>query len=212
METRDSTRVVAIVGTYRHGGVIDTAVDEILDSARQAGAETQKFFLLHHQLLFCNNCRKCTQTPGEERGPCGKRDDLPAILDALDAADVIVLASPMNFGTVTAVMKVFIERLVCYAYWPWGADIPRKRKRHAGKRAILVESSAAPAFMARWFGDVGRCLKQAAQVLGAERFDRLTIGFASREPRPKLPASILRRAQALGRRHAHHHARPLAAS
>jgi NAD(P)H-dependent FMN reductase len=204
--------MVAIVGTYRRGGVIDTAVDEILESARQAGAETQKFLLIDHQLQFCNNCRKCTQKPGEERGACGKMDDLPAILDALDAADVIVLASPMNFGTVTAVMKVFIERLICYAYWPWGADIPRERKRHAGKRAIIVESSAAPAFMARWFGDVGRCLKQAARVLGADRFDRLAIGFASREPRSILPASILRRAQALGRRHAHHHAAAPAAA
>lgn len=35
-----------------------------------------------------------------------------------DSADALVLASRVNVGTVTAVMKRFSERLVACAYWP----------------------------------------------------------------------------------------------
>lgn len=34
----------------------------------------------------------------------------------------------MNFGSVTAIMKRFIERLTVYAYWPWGLDQYVKRR------------------------------------------------------------------------------------
>ena len=57
----------------------------------------------------------------------------------------MVLASPMNFWTVTALMKRFIERLICYSYWPWGKTRPKIAKQEGKrKRAVLVCSSAAP--------------------------------------------------------------------
>jgi hypothetical protein len=49
-ETRDTmqrpTKITAIVGTYRKGGVIDSAVDELLGAAAAAGAQTTKFYLV----------------------------------------------------------------------------------------------------------------------------------------------------------------------
>ena len=37
--------IIALVGTYRKGGVIDTAVDIMLEAARDEGAQTKKFIL-----------------------------------------------------------------------------------------------------------------------------------------------------------------------
>ena len=122
-------RVIAILGTYRKGGVIDTAVDEILASAREVGAETTKLHLIDKHIEFCTNCRTCTQQEGPRHGECTLVDDMSGILDEIDRSDAIVLASPMNFWTVTAVMKRFIERLVCYAYWPWGSLGPKMRSK-----------------------------------------------------------------------------------
>ena len=59
-----SMKIIAIVGTYRKGGVIDTAVDEILASAREADAEVSKVYLIDRHIEFCTNCRSCTQEPG----------------------------------------------------------------------------------------------------------------------------------------------------
>src|SRR5690606_17046222 len=98
-----------------------------LAGAREAGAEVAKIDLNDRPIEFCRNCRTCTQQEGLRRGECPIEDDMGRILDELERSDAIVLASPTNFGTVTALMKRFIERLVCYAYWPWGAPAPRGR-------------------------------------------------------------------------------------
>ena len=74
-----------------------------------------------------------------------------AILDEIEKSDAIVIASPVNFGTVTAVMKKFIERLVCFAYWPWGKAAPKIRDTRKSRKAVVISSSAAPAILTRLF-------------------------------------------------------------
>ena len=123
--------ILAIVGSYRKEGIIERAVDEILASARERGAVTRKISLLDKRLAFCTNCRSCTQVAGGDYGICILNDDMATLLQEVERADALVLASPMNAGTVTALMKTFIERLVCTAYWPWGAPAPKARR--AGK-------------------------------------------------------------------------------
>ncbi len=191
-------RVTAIVGSYRRGGIVESAVDEILSAAKAGGADVEKIHLLDRHVEFCTNCRTCTLEPGGERGQCVLTDDVPAILDALDASDVIVLASPLNFWTVTALMKRFIERTVCYAYWPWGGGPKPRRPRT--KRAIIVMASAAPALMARWGTDAGKLLRRVAHLLGAKHVDTLWIGLARATQDAGLPPKARSRAQALGHR------------
>ena len=90
-------KITAIVGTYRKNGVIDRAVDEILDAARSNGAEVTKIDLLDQHVEFCTNCRSCTQQEGPQRGRCPIGDDVNSILDEIERSDALVLASPMNF-------------------------------------------------------------------------------------------------------------------
>ncbi len=196
----DRVKVTAIVGTYRRGGVIDTAVDEILAAAREAGAETKKISLIEKHIEFCTNCRACTQQPGPARGECLLLDDMRAILDEIERSDAIVLASPMNFWTVTAVMKRFIERLVCFAYWPWGARTPRIRNKAKLKRAVLVASSAAPAPIARLFTRMLGLMKSVAGLLGARTVGVLMIGSAAEQRKQPLTERTIRQARRLGRK------------
>ena len=100
--------ILAIVGSYRKEGIIERAVDEILASAKERGAVTRKIILLDKRLAFCTNCRSCTQVAGENYGVCIHDDDMRDLLQEVAWADDLVLASPMNAGTVTAVMKIFI--------------------------------------------------------------------------------------------------------
>jgi multimeric flavodoxin WrbA len=201
---KHSSKITAIVGTYRKGGVIDSAVDELLDAAAAAGAQTTKFYLVDEQIEFCTNCRSCTQQAGDDFGRCIIDDRMRPILEEIERSDVIILASPMNFGTVTAVMKRFIERLVCSAYWPWGKLAPSMRKRERTKRAVVVASSAAPTILARLFTSMVGLLKKVARLLGARRVDVLFVGFAAMKERPDLGERVRRRARRLGRRLAEH--------
>ena len=193
-------KVVAVVGTYRKGRTIDNAVEEALRGAREAGAETEKIMLLDKCIEFCSNCRVCTQTAGPERGRCAIQDDMESILNVLDSADAYIFASPINFYSVTALMKRFIERLVCYGYWPWGT-YPKMRLKKGRKKALLITASACPAFIGRIaFRQTFGVLKAAAQCFGAGTIQTLYIGAAAREPQAALNETDKRRACAAGQK------------
>lgn len=193
-------KVVAVVGTYRKAHTIETAVDEVLRGARDAGAEIETIRLLDKHIEFCTNCRNCTLTPGPERGRCVLKDDMEAILNTLEQADAYIFACPVNFFTVTALMKRFIERLVCYGYWPWG-KIPKNRLTGGHKKAVLITSSACPAWIGRVaFRSTAQILKAAAKCLGAGSFRKLYFGSVAQCPDQTLPDAAKRCAYRAGRR------------
>ncbi len=193
-------KVTAIVGSYRKGGVIDRIVEEVLASAREHGAEADKIYLLDKRIEFCTNCRHCTQSEGSQRGQCVVADEMGSLLDTIEHSDALVLASPMNFGTVTALMKRFIERLIPFAYWPWGMAAPKLRLEQKSKRAVIVASSAAPALLARLSSSMVGLLKKAAAVVGARPIGILFIGLAARQLQQPLSATTRRKARLLGQR------------
>ena len=94
--------------------------------------------------------------------------------------------------------KRFMERLVMYAYWPWGAYAPKNRKAGLSrKKAALVASSAAPGLLGHWvFGTLPQ-LKQTAQVIGAAPVGKLFTVLISQEQYLNLPESVQRKARAL---------------
>ena len=191
-------KIIAITGSYRKGGIIERAVDAVLKAAAERGAETETIRLMDRPVEFCLNCRACTQQEGPQRGPCVHRDGMAEILDRIEAADGIVLASPVNFFGVTAVTQRFIERLVCYAFWPWGKPGPGLRVKDRGLKAVLVTSSAMPAALGRVFTRSLAGLKRAAQTLGAKPAGTLFVGTAALHERQELPQAVLEKARKLG--------------
>lgn len=183
-----SKKVIAIVGTYRKGHIIDSAVDTLLDAASTNGVQTEKILLLDKNIEFCKNCRCCTKQTGNLRGECIQGDDMQEILDKIDSADAIVLACPVNFFSVTAIMKRFIERLVVYCYWPWGKTIPAMRQKQKNKKAVFVTSSGCPEFLGRFiFSAVFKPLKGAADCLAAKVIKKIYIGSIAIEQNQPLP-------------------------
>jgi multimeric flavodoxin WrbA len=193
-------RVTAILGTYRKGGVIDTAVDEVLAAAREGGATTLKIYLIERHVEFCSNCRTCMQQAGAQRGECCIADDMSDILNDIEQSDGLVLASPMNFGTVTAVMKRFIERLGCFAYWPWGAKGPKARSEAKAKRAVVIASSAMPAIMALLMTGIVGLLKKTAGLLGARTVGMVFIGLAAQQEKQDIGRRARAKARSLGKK------------
>jgi NAD(P)H-dependent FMN reductase len=196
----NTKKVIAIVGSYRKGGIVDQAVDEILVSVKEEGAEIEKIYLIDKHIEFCTNCRNCTQEEGRQRGNCPTRDEMSDLLDAIERADAIVLASPMNFYTVTAVTKRFIERLVCYAYWPWGMPAPKMRDERKDKRAIIVASSAAPAILARLTTKLVSLLRTTVELLRAKVTGVLFLGLSAREQHQKISERTKKKARLLGKK------------
>jgi putative NADPH-quinone reductase len=193
-----ASRIVAIVGSYRRGGSMDSAVEAVLAGAREKGAITQTIYLTEQHLEFCTNCRQCTQTPGEERSKCMQRDDLEPMLAAIEAADAVVLASPVNYYNVTAVFRRFMERLLGFAFWPWGQNAPAMRTRRRARKAVLVAAAGMPGFLIPLATGAARALALTARMLGAQTVGRLWIGLAAGEAHHALSARTLAQARQLG--------------
>ena len=194
------TKVVAVVGSYRKGGTVDSAVEAVLAGAREKGAETVTFYLTDKHVEFCTNCRECMQAPGEARGKCKQQDDMEPMLQAIEEADAVVLGSPVNFFNVTAIFRRFMERLVGFAYWPWGKPAPKARPAKAGKKAVLVSSSAAPGLLIALATGAARALNSTAGALGAKTVGRLWIGLVGAKPHYELSPRERDKARRLGRR------------
>jgi hypothetical protein len=86
-----------------------------------------------------------------------------------------------------------MERLIVYAYWPWGAAAPKLRKKLATKRAIVITSSAAPALIGRLFFGSIKGLKSSATMIGAKPVRDVCIGLASKTRDARLGVSDARR-------------------
>jgi multimeric flavodoxin WrbA len=120
------------------------------------------------------------------------------LLPKIEEADGLIIGSPINFYNVTAVTRRFIERLVCYACWPWGKPGPSVRVKNRKKKAVLVTSSAMPALIGRVFTGALRILKVTAETLGAKPIGTLYIGMAALQEKQMLPPGIVKKARRLG--------------
>lgn len=189
---------MAIVGSYRKGGVTESAVEAVLEGARANGAATQMIRLKDRDLNFCTNCRQCTQAPGEQRGICPQSDDLDQILAAVESADAVVLASPVNSYNVTALYRKFLERLLGYAYWPWGQNAPTARTKNKHRKAVLVATSGAPGFLIPLLTGAASALRLSARMLGAKPVAKLWIGLTAHEQDHRLSRRTLERARRAG--------------
>lgn len=193
-------KVTAIVGSYHKKGIIDSVIDEILAASVEEGADVTKIYLVDKQIEFCENCRQCTQVKELKRGKCPLNDDMSSILDEIDLSDAIILGSPMNFGTTTAIFKRFIERLICLTYWPWKSLSPRTRNKHKYKTAVIVVSSAAPSFLTRLQKGIVGILKNSASLLGARTIEVFYVGLAARKQKQEISQKTRKKARLLGKK------------
>ena len=106
-----SKKVLILSGSPRKGGNSDLLCDEFLRGAQDAGNDAEKIFIRGKKIAPCAACYYCK----DHDGVCAIKDDMAELLDKMQAADVIVKASPVYFYSIDAQMKAVIDR--CVARW-----------------------------------------------------------------------------------------------
>jgi len=103
-------KVLAINGSPRgRRGNTEVILQAFLEGAREAGAETETIYLKDKTIQHCTGCFTCwVQTPGV----CIHQDDMPALLEKVREAEILVFATPLYFFTVSGLMKDFMDRLI----------------------------------------------------------------------------------------------------
>ncbi|MBF0493985.1 MAG: flavodoxin family protein [Candidatus Omnitrophica bacterium] len=100
--------ILAINGSPRKGGNTDMILDKILAGASANGASCTKIMLNDLKISPCQECEK-----QNKNGECGVSDDMQMVFDKIGKADVVVLGSPIFFGSLSAQTKCMIDRFQC---------------------------------------------------------------------------------------------------
>ena len=191
-------KAIGIVGSPRRGGSTDVLVEQVLAGARAHGLEAEKVYLGELDIRPCRACYSCAAT-----GRCVIEDDFPWLLEKVLGSVGIVLGSPMYVGTVTALMKAFIDRVDCsqveMVRAPTGEA--RFRRRHRGRWGVVVAvCDLSPlAELRHCVRVLGACLRD----LGAEPVDevlaRRLADVGDVEKRPELIERAFRAGEELAR-------------
>jgi len=105
-----TVKVVGIVGSPRKGMNTDTLVTKALEGTISVGAETEKIYLNDLNIMPCQACAKF---PAPDY--CFFHDGMDKIYQALVSADALVIGAPAYFGTISAQLKLLIDRSNCLA-------------------------------------------------------------------------------------------------
>ncbi len=108
--------VIVISSTPRVGGNSEILANEFARGAKDAGHNVEVINLRDYKLNYCCACYAC------KTGKCIYNDGMEEIKKKLLTADVIVLATPVYFYSMSGQLKVFIDRLVTF-YLEVKADI-----------------------------------------------------------------------------------------
>ncbi len=127
--------ILLINGSPRKNMNTAAILEKIAEGARSAGAETELVHLIGLSYKGCINCFRCKEPGGISYGRCALRDELTPLLQKAHEADALVLGSPLYFGTESAEMRAFMERL-WYQYTTFSLEQPSAAPRK--KAAALV--------------------------------------------------------------------------
>ena len=101
-------KILILSGSPRKGGNSDTLCDQFMAGAAEAGHAVEKVWIQGEKIAPCLGCGHCQS----HAGACVQKDAMADILQKMVDADVIVLASPVYFYSVSAQIKAVIDRTV----------------------------------------------------------------------------------------------------
>lgn len=175
--------VLCIAGSPRRHGNSEQLLDALSRGVVAAGGRAVRLVAIESGVGVCRGCNTCSQT-----GECVLRDGMDAVYAALDAADAIVVATPVFFATVPAALKTLYDR--CQPYWArrYALGQPEPATKRPG--AILVVGGGGDPFGT---GCAVATSKSVFAVLGVSDGEVLEVVG------PDSPSDMGRRPEALSR-------------
>jgi len=113
-------RAIVLHGSPRRNGNSDTLANHFIEGLKSTGdVEVFDFILNDMKISPCQGCESCATS---ENHKCAIDDDMSQIYDVFADADVVVWATPMYWGYMTAQMKTALDRMEALAmdvkkYW-----------------------------------------------------------------------------------------------
>lgn len=100
-------KILVLNGSPRPQGNTEIMVNEFAKGAMEAGNEVTIFNLTGKKIAGCIGCEYCFSHDGN----CVQKDDMTAILAAMDETDMVVFASPIYWFDISGQLKCAIDRM-----------------------------------------------------------------------------------------------------
>ncbi|MEE6147892.1 flavodoxin family protein [Olsenella sp. YH-ols2223] len=127
-------KILVLQGSARKNGHTTALAQAFAEGAREAGHEVTVFDVASMDIHGCIGCEWChTQGNGE----CIQKDDMQQIYPHYASADMIVLASPIYYGS-------FTGQLHCAIHRTYALGIPKACK----KMAMILDSGSSSVYAA----------------------------------------------------------------
>lgn len=129
-------KILIILGSGRVNGNTIQLVDAFIKGATEAGHHTEVISLNKLTVKGCTGCNACRYGK-----LCVQKDDFNSLIPKIKEADLIVLASPLYFWTISSKIKAFIERFYCIAEKDENPPLGRYEKYPIHDCALLMTSA-----------------------------------------------------------------------
>ena len=116
-------KIIVLNGSPRKNGNTSALVKAFRDGAESAGHSVTEFWLGGMDIHGCRGCCAGGKNP---ESPCVQKDDMEQIYPAYKEADVVVLASPLYYWTISGQLKCAFDRLFAVAECDPSYTNPRK--------------------------------------------------------------------------------------
>ena len=107
-----SKKIIILNGSPRAKGNTMGIIKAFTAGAEAAGHTVTRFDL---QKMNIHPCIGCCQGGKDISSPCTQKDDMDKIYPAYREADVVVLASPLYYWTISGQLKCAFDRLFAVA-------------------------------------------------------------------------------------------------
>jgi multimeric flavodoxin WrbA len=105
-------KIVILNGSPRKNGNTSALVQAFREGAESAGHTVTEF---HLASMDIHPCKGCWGGGKDSAHPCVQRDDMEQIYPAYKEADIVVLASPLYYWTISGQLKMTFDRLFAVA-------------------------------------------------------------------------------------------------
>jgi multimeric flavodoxin WrbA len=129
-------KIIGFSASPRKEGNTAWAINQILEGAKEQGAETQFWCTSDLDIKPCKGCLGCVKCDR-----CVINDDMQQLYDALEQTDALVLGSPVYMGQMSAQAKTFTDRLFAQITPRFS---PHFKEKNAGKKLVLVFTQGNP--------------------------------------------------------------------
>jgi len=180
-------RVLIVVGSPRKKGNSATLAKEVAAGAEEKGAELEFCYLHDMKIQPCSACDGCQDEAGKE---CVIEDDMQALYPKLIQADVLVIASPIYWFTVSSQTKLFMDR--------WYALRAQEYAAFARKRIGIVLTYADMDPFSSGAVNALRTFQDAFHFLGS-KIVGMVYGSASAPGEVRNNPDLMKRARELGK-------------